>query len=614
MRTKAIPFLLALALCASPLSAQSLTNERAQWFADARFGMFIHWGVYSGAEGVWKGEKLRSDNDYAEWIQYRNRIEKEEYLTLLDRFDWDAIDPEEWVLLAKRAGMKYVTLTAKHHDGFALWDSQVGDYDVGEFSHPRRDIVGELAAACQKHGLKLGLYYSHWVDWEHPYGWDHTKELHPIAPDQFDQYWQKKVVPQMRELLTGYGPIGLIWFDMWIHHSRTVVTADQLSLLKGLIRELQPDCLINSRLGLSIEEDPDVDFRTLGDNQLGQHRLDYPWQSPATVAHSWGFHKLDGRWKTTTVLLQSLINNVSLNGNFMLNIGPRSNGDVPLESVQRLEEMGQWLAVNGESIYGAGAFDLRRDLHDWGRITHRAGPAGAHTLYLHVYTWPFNHLLPLTGVGIAPRRAYLLADKQRSPLPAHHEGLLTTVSLPARAPDGRASVVALEYDARPEVVPGLVARTVDGGHSLTHENRVSEEGDRSIVAPARGGTVPKHVALEGDYTCRWKMFIEKAGRLRVDASYSAQGDEASGTLTVAVGPSVLEHPVRPTGQTVGEPNQRWHIDNFAARRVGSIDIPAPGVYDVSMQVRAEEDRPVQFQWLWLAPEAGSPGVSAGSPE
>ena len=113
-------------------NCQSMTNERAQWFVDARFGMFIHWGVYSGAEGIWKGEKLRNDNDYAEWIFYRNRIDKGEYLTLLDRFDWNKIDPEEWVLLAKKSGMKYVTLTAKHHDGFALWDSKVSDYDIAE--------------------------------------------------------------------------------------------------------------------------------------------------------------------------------------------------------------------------------------------------------------------------------------------------------------------------------------------------------------------------------------------------------------------------------------------------------------------------------------------------
>jgi len=133
--------------------AQKNTNERAQWFTDSRFGMFIHWGVYSGAEGYWKGEKLRNQNNYAEWLLYRNRIDREEYLTLLDRFNWDDINPEEWVLLAKNSGMKYVTITAKHHDGFGLWDSKVSDYDLGNYTNPKRDIIKELAKACKKHDI-----------------------------------------------------------------------------------------------------------------------------------------------------------------------------------------------------------------------------------------------------------------------------------------------------------------------------------------------------------------------------------------------------------------------------------------------------------------------------
>jgi len=348
--------------------AQQNTNERAQWFTDARFGMFIHWGVYSGVEGIWKGEKLRNNNDYAEWIYYRNRIARDEYVTLLDRFDWEKIDPEKWVLLAKKAGMKYVTLTAKHHDGFALWDSKVSDYDVAEFTLPKRDIVRELADACKKHGLKLGLYYSHWVDWEHPDGWDHSKEIYGIEAEDYDRYWQTKVIPQVSELLTDYGEIGMLWFDMWIHHSRSCVTKEQLLQLKGVIRELQPNCLVNSRLGLSIEEDSDIDYKTLGDNQLGSKKEDFPWQSPATVAHSWGFHALEKQWKSTTTLLQNLIGNVSLNGNMMLNIGPRANGDVPFEIEQRLLAMGKWLEVNGESLYGSQAFDLVKDQHDWEKL------------------------------------------------------------------------------------------------------------------------------------------------------------------------------------------------------------------------------------------------------
>lgn len=272
------------------LLSQTNISDRAKWFVDQRFGMFIHWGLYSSAEGVWKGENLRNNNQYAEWIQYRNRIRDDQYIKLIDKFNWEKIDPEKWVLLAKEAGMKYITLTAKHHDGFALWNSKASEFNIYEKSKNRRDIVKELADACKKHGIKLGLYYSHWIDWNDKRSWDHTNEIYGLDPDLYDDYWQEKVIPQMTELLTNYGEISIIWFDMWIHHSKTIVTKEQLFQLKKLIRKLQPKCLINSRLGLSIEEDSDVDFRTLGDNQLGKEKLDYPWQTPATIANSWGFN------------------------------------------------------------------------------------------------------------------------------------------------------------------------------------------------------------------------------------------------------------------------------------------------------------------------------------
>ena len=578
---------------------QSQTNDRAQWFVDARFGMFIHWGVYSGAEGIWKGEKHRDANNYAEWIYYRNRIEKEEYLTLLDRFDWDSIDPEAWVLLAKKSGMKYVTLTAKHHDGFALWDSKVSDYDVADHTDPGRDIVKELAEACQKYGLKLGLYYSHWVDWEHPYGWDHTKEIYPITAEQYDIYWQEKVMPQMRELLTNYGPVGMIWFDMWIHHSKTIVTKAQLLQLKNMIRELQPECLVNSRLGLSVEEDPDIDFRTLGDNQFGDKKLDYPWQSPGTVAHSWGFHQLDTEWKSTTTLLKYLISNVSLNGNFMLNIGPRSNGDVPFEISQRMLEMGAWLDVNGESVYGAEAFDLPKDQHDWGKITYKPGSDGKHRIYLHIFNWPFNQTLPVTGIRTKPVKAYMLRDKLQSPMELEHHEVFTKIHFPATQPDQLISVVVLEYDTKPEVAEGLVAKTVDGGFSLKHENSHSKTGNFTTQGYDRRGTIPPHVIISDKYQAVWKIFVEKPGPLSMDISYSFQGKKPAGTVRVSAAAMTLSHDVAPTGLTVGEPNSNWHIDNFTSHSIGSIQFPAAGIYEISMEINAKKNDPIRFQWVWV---------------
>jgi alpha-L-fucosidase len=578
-------------------NAQKQTNARAQWFVDARFGMFIHWGVYSAAEGIWKGEKHRDDNDYAEWIYYRNRISEDEYLTLLDRFQWDEIDPEEWVVLAKRSGMKYVTITAKHHDGFALWDSKIGAYDVGDHTNPKRDIIGELAAACRKHGLKLGLYYSHWVDWAHPYGWDHTKELTGIDADLYDRYWQEKVMPQVRELLTNYGEIGLMWFDMWIHHSEAVVTKEQLLQLKNMIRELQPDCLVNSRLGLSVEEDSDVDFQTLGDNQLGTTKKDFPWQSPGTVAHSWGYHALDTEWKSTTTLLKALINNVSLNGNYMLNIGPRANGDVPYEISSRMIEMGRWLATNGASVYTSGAFDLEKDMHDWGLIT-CSEEEKTFRLFLHVYNWPLSRQLPLTGIKQPPSKAYLLADKLQSPLTVRHNGLLTTIDLPQMAPDEYISVIVLEYNERPQPVRELVARQTYGGYSMTADNVCDVSRALDVIRKSRRGTVPEHVLVRTATTFKWKIYVDTPGSRRVDISYSYQNDKPGGQAQLLVDGAVLDHQFEPTGKTVGEPNQNWVIDNFASQAMGEVRLDE-GVHEIELKIEPAGKVPVQFQWLWL---------------
>lgn len=580
------------------LHAQNDTGTRAQWFVDARYGMFIHWGAYSAAEGEWKGEKLRNDNDYAEWIQYRNRIEKEEYLNLLDRFDWEVIDPEAWVILAKEAGMKYVTITAKHHDGFALWNSPSSAYNIYNYSSPKRDIIRELAEACKKHDLKLGLYYSHWIDWEHPNSWDHTKEISGLSAEDYDRYWQEKVIPQMRELLTNYGDIGIIWFDMWIHHSKTIVTKEQLFQLKKLIRELQPDCLINSRLGLSIEEDTAIDFRTLGDNQLGKQKLDYPWQTPATVAHSWGYHAEDSQWKSTTTLLKSLIGNVSLNGNFMLNIGPRANGEVPYEIKTRLKNIGQWLQRNGASIYNSGAFDLRTDLHDWGKITFSATDPNQIKVFLHVFNWPLNKQLKVTGITSTPTKVYSLVDEDKKAIPFIHQGALTTINLSKVIRDPYVPVLVMEFEKVPNVEKGLVAINKADGFALNSDNAIHTKGDAIQKEKERYGTIPEHLLIKGKQNLKWRVYIDQPGSYQFDTSYSFQKSAALGTITVKSNEQSQTLELNPTGKTIGEPLQNWVIDNFKSQHIGEIKFEKAGVFEIEIELNPSLGTTFQWQWLW----------------
>jgi len=585
------------------VNSQSIVNERAKWFTSDRFGMFIHWGLYSGAEGIWKGEKVRYDNDYAEWIQYRNEIDKKEYLELSKRFDWNIINPEEWVLLAKKAGMKYITITAKHHDGFALWNSNSSDYNIFNYSNPKRDIIKELSVACKKHNIKLGFYYSHWTDWEHLYSWDNSKEIYWLDKNKYDIYWQEKVIPQMKELLSNYGEISLIWFDMWLHHSETVVTKQQLFQLKNLIREMQPNCLINSRLGLSIDEDEDVDFRTLGDNQLGKYKYDYPWQTPATVAHSWGYNSNENEWKSTTSILRSLIGNVSLNGNLMLNIGPTSNGSVPYEIEKRFEEVGNWLANYGKSIYDAGAFDLRNDLHDWGLTTYKKDKNGKNYIFLNIFDSQPGKVLKFTGITESPKEVNLLSKNKKIELEFNFTKAVTAIKIPNNLPDPYVNVIEMIFNKKPNADLDLVAETKYGGRSLNYLNAFSSNGEGIKNEPKRYGSIPKNIEINDSLTMKWKVFIDKPSVYILDTSYNFQKKITDGFLSLKINNKKFKHQFEYTGKTVGEPNQYWIIDRFKSFKIGEIKFESPGFHQIELKIKTNPQNPIQWQWIWMAKRA-----------
>ena len=588
-----------LIIFSSKMYSQNQTNERAKWFVNDRFGMFIHWGLYSAAEGVWKGEKVRYDNDYAEWIQYRNQIEKKEYVKLSKRFDWNEIDPEEWVLLAKKAGMKYITITAKHHDGFALWNSKSSEYNVYNNSNPKRDIIKDLSEACKKHGIKLGFYYSHWTDWDHPYSWDNSKEIYWLDKKKFDIYWQEKVIPQMKELLSNYGEISLIWFDMWLNHNETIVTKEQLFQLKNLIRQMQPNCLINSRLGLSVEEDKDVDFRTLGDNQLGEFKYEYPWQTPATVAHSWGYNVNENEWKSTTSILRSLIGNVSLNGNLMLNIGPSSNGSVPYEIEKRFGEIGNWLSFYGKSIYGSGAFDLRNDIHDWGLTTYKKSNNGKHYVFLNIFDNQPGETLKFTGILESPSNVYLLDKKSKTNLDFKFNKAVISVKLAKNLPDPYVNVIELEFNKKPKIDQDLVAESKYGGYSLKFTNSISAQGNSLINKAKRFGSIPPNIEIKDSMKISWKIFIDKPSKYNIDISYNFQKKITDGSLSIKVNNKKFKHSLKFTGKTVGEPIQDFVIDRFKSFTVGEIKFDYPGFYNVDLNIKTNPQNTLQWQWLWL---------------
>jgi len=398
------------------------TNDaRLNWWREARFGMFIHWGLYALPAGTWKGEQIPG---IGEWIMHRARIPVAEYETLAAQFNPIKFNAREWVSIAKRAGQKYIVITSKHHDGFCLFDSQVTDYTIVKATPFGRDPLKELAEECARQDIKLGFYYSQTQDWHHPGGdgndWDYTP-----SRAAFDGYIDNYVKPQVRELLTNYGPLVLIWFD-----TPKGITQDQSQSLLGLVHELQPNCLVSGRLGNALG-----DYASSGDNRIADATVDTDWEVPATINDTWGYKTYDHNWKSTEDMLHKLVDIVSKNGNYLLNVGPTAEGIIPQPSVDRLSSMGTWLEANGEAVYGAKAGPVQG--LGWCRTTSKPG-----VVYLHVFDWPQGGTLRIPSLGAAVMRATWLGDPETNlSVTAGSNGL--TVQGPGAAPDEVDTVIAL---------------------------------------------------------------------------------------------------------------------------------------------------------------------------
>ena len=342
-------------------------QDRLQWWRDAKFGMMIHWGVYSQLGGEWKGQRM---SYIGEWVMSRFRIPIKEYEQVAKTFDIADFDAKGLVRLAKQAGMGYIIYTAKHHDGFAMYHSQVDGYNVTNYTPSHRDPLRELADACKEEGVKLCLYYSQALDWHEKdaggshlpgnrgmswgNGWDFPNQEEKV----FHRYFEKKVKPQMRELLTQYGEISLVWFD-----TPATISPEECRELYNLVKELQPDCIMNSRLGHGMG-----DYRSLGDNAIPAGKLAGNWESVTTLNDTWGYKHFDHNWKDSKIIIGTLANLVSKNINYVVNLGPDGRGNIPTPSIKILGEVGKWVDINREAIFGTDCSPFPYDL-SWGYVT-----------------------------------------------------------------------------------------------------------------------------------------------------------------------------------------------------------------------------------------------------
>lgn len=418
-------------------------SNSVEWFEHDRFGMFVHWGLYSVPAGVWQGNKAK--HGYAEWLQGGNQIPREDYQRLTEVFNPTKFDAEAWIGEAKRAGMRYFLITAKHHDGFALWPSKASKYNVIDATPFKRDILGELAYACRKFDIKLGFYYSHWQDWEGTGGdicsvhMENDEYQHP-SDEVFSHYWKNKCLVQVQELLEYYSP-AFFWFDTWSEDSYKLITDERQDELIDLIKNHSPDCLVNSRIQF-LKPSERVDFLSMMDNSFPDEDFTKPWETSGTLNHSWSYHSMDYQWKSTDQLIRYLVANASNGGNYQLNVGPTGEGLFQVAAIRRLREIGAWMDANGESIYGTYANPLEKV--PWGKITARRLDNGNTRLYLHLWEFTPGTAVQLKGVKKNIISAIVLETEQ--PITTESSNKSLWIELPEELSGLNLPVIALEIE------------------------------------------------------------------------------------------------------------------------------------------------------------------------
>lgn len=422
------------------MSLEPQNNQRLKWFQEAKFGMFIHWGLYAVPAGEWNG-----NTNYAEWIMLHGDIPIETYKDYAGQFNPTKFNAEEWATLAKDAGMKYLVITAKHHDGFSMYESKFTDYDIIDATPFKRDPLKELAEACRKVGIKFCVYYS-MVDWYHPEFPAKYSQIRKNFPSGYHgrpnenadiKKYNEFMRNQVKELLTNYGDVGIVWFDgggSFRNYDRVHIL--EAERMVDMIHELQPNTLINNRLGYG------TDYGT-----PEQYIPDGPQASAfevcMTLNKHWGYNKNDHDWKDAKTIITNISDIATKGGNYLLNVGPTAEGLIPDSSVNILKQVGEWMKVNGEAIYGTTSAPPRDNMRFAGtRMTQKPGK-----LYLHVFNWPDDQKLFVEGMkGGITQKVYLLSDPDKTPLDFEAKERSVTISVPTEAPDKICSIVVLEYE------------------------------------------------------------------------------------------------------------------------------------------------------------------------
>lgn len=510
-------------------------SDRLDWFREAKFGMFIHWGPYSCLAGEYNGRQVPVGQN-AEWIMKNLTIPVNEYHEIARKMNPVRFDAEEWVRLAKETGMKYIVITAKHHDGFAMYDSKVSDYNIVKWGSFGRDPLKELSEACARNDIKFCFYYSHREDWDHPGGygndWDYDNDWGSdlYKQDEFNKYLEEKAKPQLRELLSNYGPIGLVWFD------RGLYTPEQGSEFVNLVRGLQPNTLINGRVG-HYDQELLGDYQSMADNGMPPGGIGEYWETPMTLNRTWGYSKFDTTWKSPETVITRLVEIVSRGGNFLLNIGPTGDGSIPEATVNIFREVGPWVERNSESIYGTTANPFGE--LPWGYCTVKGS-----RLYLFVRDWPSDGKIELQGLKNKVNSAFLLKDQsERLSFTRNEEQIV--IQVPSEPPDNPLSVVVLELDGAPVISPREVYQDENG--TLTLDYLTVRTSGKALTRFNRKGGFHISKWNGPDDFAEWMINIKKPGKFRVTITYAANEKWAGNNYEINAGNDLIRQNVVATG-------------------------------------------------------------------